>query len=138
MTQLEKAEERWKENSAAWKKRIKGWEDYKKAATNKTAKKVPPKKTKAKGSDNDDDEQGSKLDMMKDAGSGDANPYTSFDPNNPVDGFHFADAKKLLPSELEHYFWQLKRKGINSILMNALTRGIGVHHAGMNRKYRQV
>ncbi|KAK1020060.1 hypothetical protein LTR33_019254, partial [Friedmanniomyces endolithicus] len=41
-------------------------------------------------------------------------------------------------SELEIYVRQLGKRNIQQWLIDALQRGIGVHHAGMNRKYRQV
>ena len=39
---------------------------------------------------------------------------------------------------MEIYVKQLGRRNVDPSLIAALARGIGVHHAGMNRKYRQV
>ncbi|KAK6597799.1 dead deah box helicase [Botrytis cinerea] len=66
---------------------------------------------------NQDDEGGSKMDRMPD--------------------FSFADPKRLQKEELDGFIRQLRRKEIREDLIDLLKRGIGVHHAGMNRKYRQ-
>lgn len=137
MQQLETAETEWKDTSPAWKKKVKGWEEWKKVAASKKGNKIPVKKSKVTGEDRDDGVE-SKQDMMMEAASTEASPFASFDPLAPADGYTFADPKKLPASELEVFFRQLRRKGIDEALLKALHRGIGIHHSGMNRKYRQV
>lgn len=137
INQLEVAEARWKENSPAWRKKLVGWGQWKLEQA-KIAEKKPSKlvsKSKQKG---DEENLGSKTDRAQDTASSEVSPFASFDPEAPVDGFHFAVKHKLDSSELSSYFWQLKKRGVPSWLMMGLSRGIGVHHAGMNRKYRQV
>lgn len=139
MSQLVSAEQQWKESSPKWKAKVTAWEQWKKEQEKKP-KKAPPKTSKkkgGKGDDEDGDERDSKLDLQKDAAT-DASPFASFNPDAPVEGFHFADLKKLLPSELQQYCYQLERRGLPAWLGEGLARGIGIHHAGMNRKYRQV
>ena len=136
MEKLDKAEEKWKSSSPIWKKKLKGWEEWKKQAASKKPK-APIKKSKPSGEDRDEGGM-SKQDTMMEAASTETNPYASFDPLAPADGFTFADPRKLQTSELEVYFRQLRWKEIDESLIKALHRGIGVHHAGMNRKYRQV
>ena len=136
--QLEDAEKRWKETNSAWKAKLAGYEKWKaekEKLGNKKAPKVMPKK---KGKGDADEEPSSKLDKMQDAASEESNPYENFDPAAPVDGFHFAAKHKTDPAQLSSYFWQMKKRGLSGWLTLALQRGIGVHHAGMNRKYRQV
>ena len=137
LMQLIAAEEKWKESSPSWKTYLSGWEQWKKDQTKMSAKKTPKivSKKKAKG---DDDDPTSKAGRVQDAANDEASPYASFDPDAPIDGFHFAAKQKLETAELTQHFWQLRRRGIAPWLMEALNRGIGVHHAGMNRKYRQV
>ena len=137
LKQLEDAESRWKETSPTWKSKLTGWEEYKKNQSKAGAKKPAKAATKKKGKD-DDDDPSSKMDRMQDAASDEANPYANFDPEAPVDGFHFAAKQKAEASELSGYFYQMRKRGVSPWLMLALRRGIGVHHAGMNRKYRQV
>ena len=136
---LMKAETQWKNSSPAWKAKLAGFEKWKieqaKMAGKRQTKKPPAKK--GKGND-DDDDVSSKMDKLQDAASDDANPYANFDPDAPVDGFHFASRSKADASELDTYYGQLKWRGLPAWLIGGLQRGIGVHHAGMNRKYRQI
>lgn len=137
LEQLKAAEVLWKSKSAAWKKKLSDWKQWKleqtKLAGKKTVKIVPKKKSQ----ENENDGL-SNAERVQDAASNEASPFASFDPDAPVDGFHFAAKHKFELSELNNHFWHLRRRGIAPWLMEALTRGIGVHHAGMNRKYRQV
>ena len=136
--QLIEAETRWKELSPSWKAKLTGFEKWKaeqaKMAGKRQVKKIPSKK----GKGDDDDDPSSKMDKIQDAASDEANPYANFDPDAPVDGFHFAARHKAEASELNMYYGQMKWRGLPSWLTDGLQRGIGVHHAGMNRKYRQV
>ncbi|KAL6716555.1 hypothetical protein ACLMJK_006122 [Lecanora helva] len=138
ITQLDNAETLWKENNTLWKNKIvafEQWKQDKEKLGSKRSAKILPKK---KGKSDFDDDSASGMDKLQDAASEEASPFTNFDPDAPVDGFHFA-AKHLADAEdLSRYFWQMKKRGVSSWLMVALQRGIGVHHAGMNRKYRQI
>lgn len=138
LRQLAEAETRWKDSSPAWKAKLSGFEKWKveqaKIASKRPAKKAPAKK----GKGDDDDDPSSKIDRLQDAASDETNPFANFDPGAPIDGFHFAAKHKAESAELSRFFWQMSRRGLPPWLTEALTRGIGVHHAGMNRKYRQV
>ena len=138
MRQLKDAETRWKETNLAWKTKVSGFEKWKlekeKFGSKKSAKVMPKKK----GRGAEDEDPSSKMDKIQDVASEEADPYANFDPDAPVDGFHFAARHVVENAELSNYFWQMKRRGLSSWLAEALLRGIGVHHAGMNRKYRQV
>ena len=137
LMQLVAAEEHWKETSPSWKAYLNGWEQWKKEQTKVFSKRAPKVAPKKKGKVDDEDPT-SKAERVQDAANDEASPYASFDSNSPVDGFHFAAKQKVETKELVEHFWHLRRRGISPWLMDALTRGIGVHHAGMNRKYRQV
>ncbi|KAK5152342.1 hypothetical protein LTR04_006425 [Oleoguttula sp. CCFEE 6159] len=147
MDQLKSSEEEWKNSSPKWKKKLEGFEQWKKEQEKKTFRKVKVNRKKAAKSKRGEDDDGepedeseklTKADLAKDAASVDISPFATFDPDAPVEGFHFANHKRLQGSELAMYVRQLGKRGINPWLIEALTRGIGVHHAGMNRKYRQV
>lgn len=135
--QLEVAEARWKANSPLWKKKLAGWEQWKLEQA-----KIPEKKSSKLNSKSkqrkDEEDLGSKADIAQDAASSESSPFANFDPEAPLDGFHFAMKHKLDSSELSSYIWHLKKRGVPNWLITGLSRGIGVHHAGMNRKYRQV
>ena len=132
--QLEEAEAAWKESSPAWKAKLNGFELYKKEKAKLASKKVPKQATKKKGQEDDDP----KADKLLDATSDDADPYAGFDPEDPVDGYHFAAKHKAEAGELAKYFGQLRWRNLPEHLIAGLKRGVGVHHAGMNRKYRQI
>ena len=133
--QLEKAETKFKQTNPAWKKKVAAFDEWQKLGA---AKKQEVKATSGKkGKANADEEGGSKLDRLQDASS-DTNPFEGFDPLDPVDGYHFAAKHKADAQELERHFSIMRRRKLPQWLIDGLKRGIGVHHAGMNRKYRQV
>ena len=136
LEQLKEAEEKWKSASQTWQNTIKRWAQYKKNQE-KAASKKPAKLSKKKGK-GDDEDGGTKADTVQDMANLDLDPMANFDPDAPLDQFSFAMNSKVDSTELKEYFRQLKWKGIAQELMDALRRGIGIHHAGMNRKYRQV
>jgi superfamily II RNA helicase len=144
--ELEKREEAWKQSSPVWKKKaaeFERWSKNEEAIKDraKAPKKVAKKKDKRGDGDDeggDEDEKLSKAERNREAGGIESSKWAGFDPRAPIDGFHFADVKRLAPSELQDYQRQLRNRGVDSWLIHALGRGIGVHHAGMNRKYRQV
>jgi superfamily II RNA helicase len=132
LSQLQEAESRWKQGSE-WKKWMEGYEVYKAEKEKKSKKPAKPaKKTK-----DDDDEGGSKMDRMREEATDGSSKYDLFDPEAPQAEFSFADPKKLQKSELDDFIRALRWKDIKEELIELLRRGIGVHHAGMNRKYRQ-
>ncbi|KAH8601965.1 hypothetical protein B0O99DRAFT_607849 [Bisporella sp. PMI_857] len=132
LDQLVEAEAKWKQGPN-WKKLMDGYEKFQLVKDKKAKKPVKP----SKKSNADDDEGGSKTDRMREDASEGGSFYDSFDPEAPQEDFSFADPKKLPKSELETHIYQLRRKWIDEKLLALLGRGIGVHHAGMNRKYRQ-
>lgn len=135
MAQLIEEEKHWKDTNPQWKEKLKAWEKWKLQEAKK------PRKSAAKGKKkggNEDDEKASKIDLERENAEGELSPFANFNPDEPQEGFHFADNKKLLRSEFDEVLWKLKRKHISSWLCDALLRGIGVHHAGMNRAYRQA
>jgi hypothetical protein len=132
LRQLVEAEEQWKKGSQ-WKKLIEGYEKYQEMKDKKLRKPAKP----AKKSKDDDDEGGSKTDRMREESSDGASIYDLFDPEAPQADFTFANPKQLQKADLDGYVRSLRWKHIREELIELLRRGIGVHHAGMNRKYRQ-
>jgi hypothetical protein len=139
--ELERNEVAWKDSNVSWKAKVAEFEKFKKeqnAMKAKFKKGNSTSKSKAKWGNEGEDEKVSKLDREREAGSAEHSKWYGFDPRAPINGFHFTNAKQLLRSELDEYKQQLRERGISEWLISALGRGIGVHHAGMNRKYRQV
>jgi ERCC4-related helicase len=146
MKELEMEEMVWKEANTSWKENLAAFERFKNEqkaikARCKVGKSTTKHKAKRRGDNKGEDseeEKVSRLDREREAGSAEHNKWQGFDPRAPINGFHFANAQKLLHSELHIYKQQLRDRGVAEWLIGALSRSIGVHHAGMNRKYRQV
>ncbi|KAM3510492.1 hypothetical protein MY11210_005842 [Beauveria gryllotalpidicola] len=136
LDQLERAERAWKNYSPEWAKKVADYKTWKKTKSriqeNKTEGKKRPGKSRGQ-----DDEEMSKIDMMREA-SVEASKWESFDPEAPLDRFSFADGKKISNSELEPLIERLIEANVQPKIIAALGRGIAVHHAGMNRNYRQI
>ncbi|KAI3338523.1 hypothetical protein F4824DRAFT_82965 [Ustulina deusta] len=123
--QLESAEEEWKKSDRGWQKDIKDYNLWKASED----KRKNPKKSS---------EKLTKQERMRESANTDLSRWESFDPGEPLEEFSFADSSRLTRSELEGFIGSLKNKNIRSHLFSALRRGVAVHHAGMNRSYRQV
>ncbi|KAJ6003405.1 DEAD/DEAH box helicase, partial [Penicillium sp. IBT 35674x] len=133
LTQLREAESAWKSENPAWKTKVKKWSEWKRLQ--EEVKKKTTKSTKKKRSE---DQAISRADEVRDAASSEGSLWELFDPERPVERFSLADPRKLAQSEFLKYTEELKWRDTPRWLIDALERGIGVHHAGMNRKYRQV
>jgi hypothetical protein len=125
MKQLTEAETTWKQTSPKWKDKLREWDDWKKEMARREKQGV---RGANKGM--------TKQDQMREAASQEVSAFASFNPEKPLDGFHFADNKRLSQEELEDFAYQMRRRGVDEWLIDGLRRGIGVHHAGLNRKYR--
>ncbi|KAF2235909.1 P-loop containing nucleoside triphosphate hydrolase protein [Viridothelium virens] len=135
LSQLKHAEDKYKA-TPKFQKRVKEKEDWEKAKALEAAKKTAKKPIKGKKGDEQDDGLTSK-EMQRDAAETDFSSIASFDPEAPLDKFSFANTKKL-SEDLDEIKMKLHKRGIDLWLIAALCRGIGVHHAGMNRGYRQT
>ncbi|MCJ1385234.1 hypothetical protein MMC17_008355 [Xylographa soralifera] len=133
LDRLQDAEKSWKAESPKWAATMESYEKWKNASKVKAPKAVKAKKTKDK-----DDERGSKADAERDSAEREASPFEHFDPNAPCEEFSFADVQQVQKTDMEEYFRQMEWKGVAEWLMEALKRGVGIHHAGMNRKYRTI
>lgn len=132
LSELKSAEERYKEGPA-WQRQMAEFEKW------KIAKEKKPKEKEVKGKKGKPgDERQSKEDTMRDNASSEGSAFESFDPDRPLDQFTFADIKKSTREEVEEDLNDLRWANIRPELLDALRRGIGIHHAGMNRRYRQV
>ncbi|KKY34635.1 putative dead deah box helicase [Diaporthe ampelina] len=131
LSDLQEAENTWKATDASWKKKVAKFEQFKKDQAKADSLRQKTTKAKAKGKRDEDDIGDGRMDD-------DPSTLSSFDPEAPLERFSLGDETKLTRSELEWMIWSLRWKNINPDILNALRRGIGIHHAGMNRKYRQI
>ncbi|KAL4939941.1 hypothetical protein BDV06DRAFT_213885 [Aspergillus oleicola] len=143
VAKLTAAEGHWKETSAVWKNKLAKFKEWQRSRENEAAleekrekEKRERKGNKGKKRSDDDDDKMSQVDLAGEMGENSL--FESFNPDDPVSGFHFADERKLTTSEFEEYATDMRRRDVPERLIIALKRGIGVHHAGMNRKYRQA
>ena len=63
----------------------------------------------------------------------------SFDPSEPSKDFSFAgDYVNVSKEDVDKEIAQLSQNGVDKRILAALKRGIGIHHAGMNKGYRTL
>lgn len=116
LADLEAGEDRWRKNSPEWKRRVAKAEIDEKLAKNR-AKAMERSQKK-------EDEDGRVIEQ--DDG------LSAFDPDAPSEEFSFC-GKGISQVEFAKDLEELAWLQLPSWLINALRRGIGVHHAGMNR-----
>ncbi|KAM0285639.1 hypothetical protein ACHAQH_001345 [Verticillium albo-atrum] len=143
LVHLSAKETAWKESSKEWKQKLTEYEEWKKAGL-KAAKAKPKKDRPAAGNKDDrqggsrDDNKNSKMQTAQANASIEVSPWESFDPEDPLEQFSFGDRTKLSRAEFAEMTDDLSGDKVDSWLVQSLKRGLGVHHAGMNRRYRQV
>ncbi|GKU07018.1 dead deah box helicase [Fusarium langsethiae] len=123
------AERNFKEKDQAWRQRVQSFDQWKKQ---KDSSRVP-NRPKAIEDDNI-----SKLDLAREEASEEVSRWESFNPEAPLDQFSLADVTSMQQSDFDGMVRSLNRGKVASWLIDALRRGLGVHHAGMNRRYRQI
>ncbi|KAL6831223.1 hypothetical protein J3E69DRAFT_354175 [Trichoderma sp. SZMC 28015] len=130
---LLESEKEWKENSAEWAQKVKDYEDWKRSENSQQSRRVVQRNR----GDGGDDSRMSKQEQLREEANVEASRWASFNPNAPLERFSFADTTKMQASEANEMIRPL-RGVVNTLLLAALQRGIGVHHSGLNREYRQV
>ncbi|KAF4957474.1 hypothetical protein FSARC_11310 [Fusarium sarcochroum] len=128
---LQNAENAFKETDLVWQQKIQTFEQWKK-------QKESGRQNQASSRSKSGDENVSKLELARDEASVDVSQWESFDPEAPLDQFSFAGTKAMQQNEFDKMVRSLSRDKVAPWLIDALRRGLGVHHAGMNRRYRQI
>ncbi|KAI0204716.1 hypothetical protein F4808DRAFT_474095 [Astrocystis sublimbata] len=121
---LESQEEVWKKSDKGWQKDIRNYDIWKASEHNLLSKRNEEKLTKQE--------------RAREDANAEVSRWESFDPTKPLKQFSFSDSSRLTLSELRDFIDSLGGENFKPYLFSALKRGIAVHHAGMNRKYRQV
>ncbi|RFU74346.1 dead deah box helicase [Trichoderma arundinaceum] len=127
------AEKKWKDGSPEWALKMKQFEAWKKAKSSQQRREGA---VRNKG-DTGDASRTSKLEQQREEANAETSPWESFRPNAPLDRFSFADMKKMQASEADEMMYSL-RGVVDHWLLEALRRGLGVHHSSLNREYRQT
>lgn len=123
--QLKEAEDSWRKTSPEWATMLRKWAEHVEAKKSRAAK----KQAKAAARN----EEGSKEERTRERATEGSSFFDSFNPKDPLPQFSFADKGKYSDGELKDDFKFLSPK-CPGYLLHALRRGIGVHHAGLNRK----
>lgn len=129
---LLESEKEWKEDSVEWAQKVKDYEAWKRSEASQPSRRVVQRK-RGEGSDSGM----SKQEQLREEANVEISPWASFNPNAPLERFSFADTTKMQASEANEMVRPL-RGVVDTLLLAALQRGIGVHHSGLNREYRQV
>ncbi|RYO90005.1 hypothetical protein DL764_008518 [Monosporascus ibericus] len=130
---LERAEDLYREGSE-WKAKMAEFEKWKKANSKiqaKSAKQASKRQSK-------ESEGLNKFELLREKATQEDSPWKSFNPDDPIVEFSLADNTKISKEELDKRVDTLEGHAIKPRVIKALHRGIGVHHAGMNRQYRQI
>ncbi|KAJ4265390.1 hypothetical protein NW762_004678 [Fusarium torreyae] len=128
---LQNAENVFKEKDLVWQQNIRTFEQWKKQKESGRQNRAPNRSKVG-------DENVTKLELAREEASVDVSQWESFDPEAPLDQFNFAGMKSMQQSEFDKLVRSLSRDKVAPWLVDALRRGLGVHHAGMNRRYRQI
>ncbi len=124
---LEETERKYRETNPTWKKKMASYEERRLAAARMRGK--PSKSAKQPGM--------TKGDLIREAATQECDTFDNFYPDDPLAEFSFADTTKIPRDELDGLLSPLVGS-VQPEFIDALRRGLGVHHAGMNRRYRQV
>ncbi|GAA6057212.1 hypothetical protein JCM3770_003263, partial [Rhodotorula araucariae] len=118
---LERAEDKWRKSSSTFKDRL---------ARAKAAEKAASKKAKAAESqtvNRKQEEEAARMGVVEDV--------QAFDPEAPSEEFTFV-GKGISHIEFKKDVDDLLFLDMDPWIVNALRRGVGVHHSGMPRRYR--
>ncbi|KAJ6489614.1 hypothetical protein C8R47DRAFT_1177216 [Mycena vitilis] len=125
LSTLKTAENTWRQHDSKWKQKVQQWELWMSRA--KERERAMAKVAKRRKQE--DDEQLESEHSWE----------SSFDPDEPSPDFSFAGTAACSKSDLAEHIHDLRRwSSTQDWALDALERGIGIHHAGMNKKYRSV
>ncbi|KAF5637108.1 dead deah box helicase [Fusarium sp. NRRL 52700] len=131
LSKLLDAEAAFKGSDATWKKKLWDFEQWQRQKGNNRQSRVF--KSSESGERNL-----SKLEIARQEGSIEISSWESFDPRAPLDHFSFANSKMMQQRDIDDLVVRLNPKKVQPWLIDALRRGLGVHHAGMNLQYRRI
>ncbi|KAL7945665.1 P-loop containing nucleoside triphosphate hydrolase protein [Trichoderma barbatum] len=131
-TKLVKSEKEWKDNSSEWAQKMRDFEAWQRSGG------VQQNRRSVQRNRGDgDDSRMSKHEQLREEANVEASTWASFNPQAPLDRFSFADTTKMQVSEASDIIWPLQGL-VKPWLLDALRRGLGVHHSSLNREYRQA
>ncbi|KAH9932994.1 P-loop containing nucleoside triphosphate hydrolase protein [Fomitopsis serialis] len=129
LVELIKAEKQWRETSPEWRRQMAQWEMWKIQSAARKRQSEKQARQKHRADDVDDDMQSESTTLE-----------SSFDPQDPSPQFSFASKSSTYSkADLEKELRSLERwSSVPKWALDALRRGVGVHHSGMNKRYRTL
>ncbi|RDB27044.1 hypothetical protein Hypma_005062 [Hypsizygus marmoreus] len=127
ISSLEAAEKKWRSSSPEWQRKLRDWEHWKSRSKERERLAERAKRQKKGG----------------DEGGPAAVDYSwegTFNPDDPSEDFSFAGTHTVYSkADLDEDVYEMTRwTSTESWALDALKRGIAVHHAGMNKHYRSL
>jgi hypothetical protein len=130
LSTLQDAERQWRATSPVWQQKLRDWDIWKSRSKERERLAEMQKKLKKRPDAGDESR----------SGAGDYSWESTFNPDDPASEFSFAGAHTTYSkADLDHDIRDLSRwTTAPPWALEALARGIAVHHAGMNKKYRSL
>ena len=129
LSALEEREQKWRAESPEWRRKLSQYEAW--LARAKERERLAARAAALKKDPNDLHTETVEW-------------QASFNPDEPLPAFSFANTRAYSMSELEEEVRELRRTfppgraSIPSWAFQCLSRGIAVHHDGMNKRYRMI
>ncbi|KAA1476464.1 P-loop containing nucleoside triphosphate hydrolase protein [Dentipellis sp. KUC8613] len=122
---LKNAEAKWRSNSTQWTNKLNQWEKWK--SEEKQRQRATERLSKQK------------IDPDAPRETDSHSWESSFDPKDPSPQFSFAQLHAYTKEDLMDEIQSLRRwSSTQDWVLDALWRGVGIHHAGMNKAYRSL
>jgi ATP-dependent RNA helicase DDX60 len=126
LQELAEGEENWRSTSVEWKNKIRAYQSWQEKAKQRERQLERAAKQKT----SEDAPLHEPLDTSWES---------TFDPDEPSAQFSFAGTTSYSKADLQKEIDELARwTSTDTRALEALRRGIGVHHAGMNKGYRSL
>ena len=123
---LEESERKWKGSSPEWANKMRKWERWQTGAKDRQRQAEKAAKQNKK-----EDEEELRMDSV-------TSWEETFNPNDPLPQFSFVGKSSYTRNDLEEAIRDISWISIPQWAFDGLRRGIGVHHAGMNKAYRSL
>lgn len=132
---LEAREKEYRDTDPAWQKKLKAYQKWLGDADKRQKEKERAMKRTKKNADKDEDAP-----EQPEAEVDEVGWQESFDPTAPDPNYSFIGLKNTYgDQDMAEELARLERRNACPLwMLRALRRGVGIHHSGLNRRYRQL
>lgn len=132
---LEAREAEYRESDPAWQRKLKAYEKWVGDADKRQKEKERAMKRTKKNADKDEDAPEQPEAEVEEVGW-----QESFDPTAPDPSYSFVGLKNTYgDQDMAEELARLEHRNACPLwMLRALRRGVGIHHSGLNRRYRQL